>query len=296
MSKMRKKRMQRIVSLILVVLLCLSLVGCGSPESKPEDKPAASEPEESKPAASEPAGSDAPKESGDSKGKEEETAKPAAKKPANASESYLEYMEAKSELSSLITDALSSNSDIGLEDTMSLLGVVMVEMSMLPASSMGLGLGAAEAGLGFLGAEDVQYTEDGNRYIITYNSQDGEGYEFEGVYDEAADALVSSNILVDDNGGIYYEYRRMPFGYVGQAYAFEGDTVTELFKIVVHDTGGVIGISYDSGKPGALTGSESKDFAKDCSQWYAIDGTAVTGVSSAGQELNFEYIPEPSTE
>ena len=135
-----------------------------------------------------------------------------------------------------MTDALSSNSEIGLGDTMSLLGV----------------------------AKDVQYTENGNKYIITYNSQDGEGYEFEAVYDEAADALVSNNILVDDNGGIYYEYGRMPFGYVGQAYAFEGDTVTELFKIVVHDTGGVIGISYDPEKPGALTGSESKDFAKDC--------------------------------
>lgn len=288
MSKMRKKQIQRIVSLIMVVLLGLSLIGCGSPEEKLADN--------------EPASSDAPQESRDSKGKEDEsspvdssapqeTEKPAATKPANASESYLTYMEAKSELSSFLTDALASNPDTGLE-SMSLLGVVMIEIAMLPASSMGLGQKAAEAGLGFMGAKDVQYTENGNQYIVTYNSQEGEGFEFKAVYDEAADALVC-DVIGGNNEGIYYEYRKMPFGYVGQVYSFEGDIMTELFKIAVHDKGGVIGLSTDFEKPSALTGSESKDFPKDCPQWYAIDGTKFTGVSSAGEELNFEYIPTP---
>jgi hypothetical protein len=83
----------------------------------------------------------------------------------------------------------------------------------------------------------------------------------------------------------------VPFGYAGQVYTYESDSITELYQFAIHDKGGVIGLADNSKKPAALTGGESSDFPKSCPQWYAIDGTSVTCVTSDGDKYEFEYIP-----
>ena len=71
--------------------------------------------------------------------------------PASASESYSAYIQAKGELITKLTDALANNP--GTEFTsMSLLGVSMVDLAMLPASSFGLGRGGGYHGAWFPGS------------------------------------------------------------------------------------------------------------------------------------------------
>jgi hypothetical protein len=50
-------------------------------------------------------------------------------------------------------------------------------------------------------------------------------------------------------------------------------------------------MSQVSEPPKALTGNESIDFPKQCKEWYAIEGDAVTGVTSDGEEISFTYTP-----
>lgn len=281
MKEKGNRKMKKIVSLAMAMLLVLSLAGCGNSGGKSaDDKSAAPGTQQN---------------SADNKDNKDGKSKPpAAPTEFTAQQSYAAYMEAKSELTSALTDALADNPDYAME-SMALLGVVMVDMAIMPAAFLGLGQDAAASGLGMFGVTDVKYTENGNRYTVTYKSQDGEMYEFQARYDPAADALVCEVNSDGIKDSLYYEYRKEPFGYVGQFYSFEGDAITESYQISVHENGGVIGISESDKKPAALTGGEAKDFPKACPRWYAIDGATCTGVTGAGEEFSFEYAKEERT-
>ncbi|HHX59069.1 MAG TPA: hypothetical protein GX706_04890 [Candidatus Moranbacteria bacterium] len=214
--------------------------------------------------------------------------------PANAAESYGAYIEAKGEVVTTLTDALASNPGTEL-DSISLLGVVMVDMALLPASSFGLGQVAASTTLGFLGAEDIEYSENGNEYSVKYRGDEGEQFELQGVYDKAADALKCTS-LKDGKESLISEYRKTSFGYVAQIYSINEDGSSYLYQLAISGKDGAVGISEASAAPSALTGSETIDFPKQCTEWYAIKGDAFTGVTSDGRELSFEYTPSEDGE
>ena len=255
--------MNRIVSLVMAMLLCLSLVGCGGSGGKPADDKSTVP--------------DTQQNSADNKYGESKPS--AAPKEITPQQSYAAYMEAKSGLTTALTDALADDPDYEME-SMVLLGVVLVDIVIMPATVLGAGQEAAVTALGMFGATDVKYTQNGNRYTVTYKNQDGEAYEFQAKYDPAADALVCEVTSGGEDAGVYYEYRKAPFGYVGQIYTFESDVLTEAYQISVHENGGVIGIFESDKRPAALTGGEAKDFPKACPQWYAtVSYTHLTGVS-----------------
>jgi|LSQX01.3.fsa_nt_gb hypothetical protein len=278
------KQRLKIIALIIAVLLILFQVGCGKDNNagnKPEGPGAEQEGEVSIGEENEP---DASGEN--AAGQKEE---PAAPKIGTASDSFAAYVEAKGTLSTLLVDALSSNPDLGME-VLNLMGVAMVDLLVMPAGFIGLEPEAVMSGMRFMGATDIEYEGSGNQSALSYTAEDGTKYRFNGTYDAKADKLVC-RVTSGEDDGVYYEYQKMPYGYVGQAYALEGGTVTELYQIVVHEEGGAIGLAYNTEKPAALTGSESRDFPKNCPAWYAIDGTTVTGVASNGTEFNYEYTP-----
>lgn len=204
-------------------------------------------------------------------------------------EAYTNFIQVKGELFSILTDALASNDDTALE-SMSLLGVAFVDMALLPVSSFGYGESAANAAMGFLGASDIVYAENGNQYSVKYKSEEGEQYELQGEYDSAADALKCSS-FIDGEEFLFFEYRQSPFGYVSQSYGKNDDGSRFLYQMAISGKNGIIGISDATGDPPALTGSEAIDFPKACTQWYAIDGDQFTGLTSGGEEITFTYIP-----
>ncbi|HCS75152.1 MAG TPA: hypothetical protein DIW17_14920 [Clostridiales bacterium] len=274
-NKSSKRLVFRLTAILLVMLL---LVSCGRNAPPNEGKPV-------------------------DKGKTEATVKPNDHKdddkkddnkdPGSSqsivAESYCAYMEAKGELTTIISDALSDNPGTEL-DSLSLLGVILVDLALFPATSFGLGEAAANSALGFLGVKDVDYKENGNQYSIQYTDDEGMKYELQGVYDKSADSLKLTAIT-DGKETVVSEYRKSSFGYVAQTYVLDDDDSASIFYLAISGKNGAIGISEASSKPSDLTGSESIDFPKTSEEWYAIDGDDFTGVTSDGRELSFKYTP-----
>lgn len=209
------------------------------------------------------------------------------------SDSYTAFMNAKNAMSSKLMEGLSNNPETAFT-ALALLGVTTVDLALLPVSLFGLGQVSVEGGLRFFGATDVKYTENGNSYTVTYNITDQDGnvqkLVFSGTFDAAADALVCTG-STDGKEDIYSEYRKTSFGYVAQYYILNDDGTASVYMIAVDGDNGTIGINTASGKPASLTGGEGVDFPKSCAEWYSVNGTTITGKTSDGTELNFEYTP-----
>ena len=209
-------------------------------------------------------------------------------------DSYTAYIEAKGVVIGKISEGLSSNPDTAFT-ALSMLGVTMVDLAIIPVSFFGLGQQSVEMGLSMFGATDVKYTENGNSYSVTYTDEEGVTYNFSGTYDAAADVLVCT-ATTDGKENIYSEYHKTSFGYVGQYYFLNEDGTTSIYLVAVDGENGTIGISTAPGKPAALTGSEGPDFPTSCTEWYNVTGLTITGVTSDGTELNFEYTPTATEE
>ncbi len=279
---MKKRGMRSVIYLLLVGLLLISsVISCTSPTAQN------------------------PEVQGTNKTGDPQTDTPITDKPTQSntipgnnaptllvSEAYANYTNVKSEVVSKLMDGLSSNDATAMQ-SMSLLGVVMVDLTFLPVAYFGLGQETVVAGMSFLGMEGVTYSENGNTYSIKYNTEEGDTFVVGGTYDPIADALVTTG---SQNGSenIYSEYHKTPFGYVGQYFLTSEDGGSYLYQIAISGTDGVIGTSTVSSKPTALSGNESADFPKSCDEWYAINGSTISGKTSDGTAFNFEYVPSPS--
>ncbi|MGI6538423.1 MAG: hypothetical protein ACOX22_08890 [Caldicoprobacterales bacterium] len=273
------KLLYRLIAIILAVML---LVGCGgknvtSGDNKPDSEgksEATEQPEEQKQTETE---------------KPDNTGSDSPGSPATASESFTNYTNAKGEVITKISDALASNPDTAM-DSLSFLGLFMIDLAMVPASSFGVGETAAASALGILGIKDIKYSEDGNQYSIKYKNEEGKELELQGIYDKTADSLKCTS-FIDGKETFYSEYYKTSFGYVAQIYAVEDDGSSIAYKIAISGEDGAIGVEEGASKPSLLTGGESADFPKDCPKWYAIKGDQFTGVSSDGVEISFTYVP-----
>ncbi len=232
-----------------------------------------------------------------------DTSVPAAESPASgnapalstgtAAESYSAYVNAKTAVITKLSEGLSSNEQTAFA-SMTMLGVTMADLVMLPAGFFGAGEESVNAGLSLFGYIDIKYTENGNSYSVSYTDNQGDSYVFSGTYDAAADALVCT---AQKNGKDYFfsEYRRTSYGYVSQYYFINDDGTTGLYQFTLSGADGALGYSTtQTSQPAALTGSESADFPTALPEWYSITGSAIKGVMSDGTEVNFEYVPKPS--
>ncbi len=169
----------------------------------------------------------------------------------------------------------------------SLSGIEAADVHIKPVLFFGRGEQHAAAGLALTGAKDVQYTNNGNSYTIAYTSAEGAAVSLTGTWDAAADSLVCTGSR-DGRENFYAEYRRTPYGYVGQYYLAHDNGASSLFVVTLKGGEGTFGISSVSGKPVALTGSEPSDYPACCDEWYAINGSTITGKMSDGTAINIE--------
>ncbi len=198
------------------------------------------------------------------------------------------YMDAKSEVVNKILDGLTTNPDTVMT-AMSFLGISMSDLYILPAMYFGLGETSVSTALAFMGAKDVVYDESGNTYTITYTNSDDQQATMTGTYDSGKSIVCTGTVNGTEN--VYTEIFRTSFGYVGQFYVIADDGTITVYLIAIDGEDGSVGILTGTDRPASLTGSESADFPKSASEWYAIEGSTITGVDSDGNALSFEYVP-----
>jgi|AGTN01.3.fsa_nt_gi hypothetical protein len=203
--------------------------------------------------------------------------------------SYAAFVEAKTAVYSRLSDGLSSNPDT-IMASLSMAGALVIDLYMFPVAFFGLGEEAAAAGLAYFNAEGVQYSENGNSYTITYTDSEGSVQALTGTFDIAADSLICTG-SEDGVENFYSEYRKTPYGYVAQYYFIDDEDSAYLYLVTVNGEDGSFGMSTVTARPAALTGSEPADFPSTCTEWYAISGSTITGVTPDGTAINFEYVP-----
>lgn len=199
---------------------------------------------------------------------------------------YLAYQEAKGDLVTRLSDAVTGNPEAGMA-MLSFLGIVMLDLSMLPAAFLGAEEEMMQIGLGALAAGGFKYDVDGDRSTLTFKDQDGRETVFTGTFNPQAGGSVFTSV-VDGKEILYSEYRKTSYGYAGQYYIVNDDGSVMLYLLAIEGKDGTVGFERETSKPGPLSGNEGPDFPKAASEWYSVKGRTVTGINPDGQEIEFE--------
>ena len=136
------------------------------------------------------------------------------------SEVYEKYTLMKSDAYRDISSAISEQAELALTVGLTLFPIVMVDLSLIPLSLIGVE-GGAET-LSMLGMGNVEFEQQGNIYIITYSGSDGEVVTQTCEYDAASDSLKT--VLSTQDGAqesLMLEYVKCGDGYVSQYYMFD---------------------------------------------------------------------------
>ena len=205
-----------------------------------------------------------------------------------ASDFYGAYIEAKSAVLDRLMDGMGNNPDT-MMSTFAFLGIAMSDLYLLPAMYFGLGETQVASALAVMGAKDVTYNEQGNQYTITYKDSDEKQATLTGTYDKGRSLVATGT--TDGAENVYAEVYRTAFGYVGQFYFIADDGTATLYQVSVSGADGAFSVATGVARPTALTGNEGVDFPKSAKEWYAISGSTITGVTSEGESINFEYVP-----
>lgn len=222
-----------------------------------------------------------------------ETAEESGSDSDTASAFYSAYVESKSIVLGKITDGLTNNPDT-LMTAMSFLGATLSDLYLLPAMYFGLGESSVSTALAMMGAKDVIYDEQGNTYTVTYQNSDEQEVKLTGTYEKGKSLVCVGTTAGVEN--VFSEVYRTAFGYVGQFYGVSDDGTSTLYQFAINGEDGVVGLSSSAERPSALSGSESADFAKSAKEWFAINGSTITGVDAEGKSISFEYVPSESSD
>ncbi len=272
--------MRKILSLALsLMMIAFVLTGCAKAKDAAADaiSNAVGATESTDAAASDPAAQNDTQQSAPTGGKND-----------TASEFVGAYMEAKSTALTRLMDGLSNNPDT-MMNALSFLGISMSDLYLLPAMYFGLGETSVATAMAMMGAKDITYSEQGNKYTITYKNAEDKLASLVGTYDKGRSIFaVGSTDGVED---VYFEAYRTAFGYVSQFYFISNDGIGTVYQVAVNGNDGAFSITTDTARPAPLTGNESADFPKSATEWYAISGSTITGLTSEGKSVNFEYVP-----
>ena len=244
--------MKKVISIMLVLLLAVSVVGCSSigkqiAKSITEKSGEAGQQEEMKndqAAQDEPAqqsGNDQPVLGGVGF--------------ASPSESYLKFVELKSAAYERISDKLSASEDMDISMvSMAMLPVVMIDLSLLPLTVLTSDPSSSAAALGMMGMSGVDVKQNGQEYVISYSDEDGNVFTQTSEYEKATDSLQSS-LSSPDGESIYFEYTRVGDGYASQTFMKNDDGSFLLIKSYFDESNiSAFGIESADAKPNSIIG------------------------------------------
>jgi len=190
--------MKKIISVALIILLiCMAAVGCGSSSDSTADSTTQAENNNSEAAAP--------------------TAEPG--QASGLGTSYTAYLETKSEIINRMADGLGESQPMA---AMELLGVNMVEMYMVPMAALGMDESYANETLAYLNASDVDYKADGNHYSVAYTGADGVQISCESTYDKDKEA-ATTKISQAGKEALIFEYTKTSYGHASQYFKKKDD-------------------------------------------------------------------------
>jgi hypothetical protein len=233
--------MRKIVSIALAMMMfAFVLTGCAKAKDAAENA-----------ASDAVAASDGTNAANDSAAQSDaQQSEPAGGKSDSASDFVTAYMEAKSTALTRLMDGLSNNQDT-MMNAFSFLGISMSDLYLLPAVYFGLGESSVSTALAMMGAKDVTYDEQGNKYTITYKNADDKVMKMIGTYDKGRSLMtVGSTDGTEDN---FFEVYRTSFGYVSQYYFISSDGIGTVYQIAVTGTDGAFSIVTDVDRPVSYT-------------------------------------------
>jgi hypothetical protein len=268
--------MKKIIVLTLVLLLIsMTAVGCGGNSSDTSSD--SSTTAESNSAKTTDSGSDSSQTEG----------------VGGLSGSYMAYMEIKSDLVTRLADGLGESQPMA---AMGLLGMNMVEMFLVPMAALGVDETYAETTLAYLNASGVKYSSDGDNYSVTYTDGTGAETTCETKYDPDREAAVTT-ITEAGKEALVFEYYKTSYGYASQYLIMNDDGTYTIYKGTFYGKDGTVGMTEAAAeKPASIMdgGEVSKDFPKDSTSWYTVEGTAGTGVGTDGTAYEFKVPAEAS--
>ena len=279
--------MKKIVLILVFALLTVMVIGCA------KDKTAsnANKPAETKIAAPEAVSTttkkEIPEDAPDETKAEDLKIEDNQQAPAsdNPMDSYTAYMEAKAEIVSRMSEAISNDPD-NMMAMMSFLSIVSIDFAMWPAAFLGQDEETLKLGMGFLGIEDIDYEINNGQSSVRYQDNDGNEVVFNSLYDKSKDHNTY-RATIGGKDYVYAEYVRTDYGYVGQYYMpKDEDGSFTVFLVTIAGENGTVGFNVTKDRLPPLTGNESFDFPKAAPEWYSLIGDKVTGVSSEGKSVD----------
>jgi len=201
-----KRILKTALILVVVIGLVLPLTGCGKAEE--EDKNTTKKPGTS--------------------GQNNE-------KAAILSDSYTKFTEAKG----AAIDKLGEVEDFTI--SMSLFGLVMIDLLALPATVCGLEEAAVKTTLSFF-YNDISYKDEGNgKYTFNYSTEEGEEGTFIAHYDEKTDS-AKMEMYIGEDLALKIEYIKTSDGYAAQYFLYNEDGTYGLYKLVFTDKDIILGM------------------------------------------------------
>jgi hypothetical protein len=245
--------MKKTLAVILVLVLTLSLLGgCFKvPKNIQDAVEDAIESADVNVSEDTGSGDDSNTESGDP------GAAPSDLVPAtNPSTSYSNYLTVKTAAMDRITAASEKSDALSFAVSMNMLGISMIDLSLISLTMFGDDLASSEMAMGFLGMENVKISGDNNDYTITYNDSEGQTIKQTCKYDQGKDSLQSELFNADGSTSMYFEYVNLGDNtYAAQYYYSNDDGSYEIMRAYFDaDNVAAFGTATADGAPESIYG------------------------------------------
>jgi cytoskeletal protein RodZ len=274
--------MKKISAIIMILAVTVSLLsGCfrvpkNVVEALQSAKPSVSADSDSQSTPGNDSDADA---SADSDADTQESSAPVSLSPAkNPSEGYTNYITVKGAATDRITAASENSDALAMAASMSMLGIAMVDLSCIALTGFSGDAAASEMAFGMLGMKDVDITQKGNDYSITYTDANGDKLKQTCTYDVSKDQLTSTAYNADGSVSMFFEYVNLGGAYAAQYYYPEGDGYQVIRSYFDKDNIAAFGTLAAKDEPDSIIGKTdfSEEFAKNDESYLLLKNGKLT--------------------
>jgi hypothetical protein len=174
----------------------------------------------------------------------------------NPSQGFSNYSTYKSAAYDRISTASEGNDSLAMTVGLGYLGVTMIDLSLLPLTSLVGDPDTSQAAMSFL-FTDAKVSGNGNDFTITYKDSDGGEVKQTCTYDPGKDQMTSTMLSSDGSIGIFFEYVNLGEAYAAQYYYPSDDGYEVIRAYFDKDNVAAFGILTASDEPASIMGQSN---------------------------------------